>query len=102
MTDNTTTTTDLPPFFADLGEESYKRGVAAIVSSSILGNHVPFKSHTSLIGAAASSSVTPGEVATAVVDLAEWITTGLHPLADWTAEAVEAAETRLEEEETTV
>lgn len=100
MTDTDTTTSaptiehaDLPPYVGDLGEEARGRAIAAIVSSSLLVTHIPFRAPGSLLGPSkVAPSTSPGEVATAVVDLAEWITTGLHPLAEWMAQPEELEE----------
>lgn len=88
MTDNATTTntTDLPPYYADLGSDGpYRRAVAATVAAGLLAQIRPFKNSASLFGSSstAAPAIEPTDVTMAVVDLAEWITTGLHPLTAW-------------------
>lgn len=88
MTDNTTTanTADLPPFYADLPHDGpYERAVAATVAVGLLNQVRPFRHSAALFGGSSTTGpdTHPTDVATAVVDLAEWVMTGLHPLTAW-------------------
>lgn len=88
MTEHTTTAntaTDLPPYYADLPHDGpYERAVAATVAAGLLGQVRPFKNGANLFGTnPAGPAIHATDVATAMVDLAEWIITGLHPLTAW-------------------
>lgn len=89
MTEHTTTAntaTDLPPYYADLPHGGpYERAVAATVAAGLLGQVRPFRHSATLFGASSATGpdTHPTDVATAVVDLAEWVMTGLHPLTAW-------------------
>lgn len=91
---NTTDSTDLPPYYADLPHDGpYERAVAATVATGLLSQLRPFRTSTTLMGSTTHAPLEPSGVTLGVVDLAEWVMSGLHPLTNWAEDTEPEEET---------